>query len=146
MILSESSIRSIISETLSQPSCTNVDLGGNEYSFEIADNNHLRKNGLMNRESMPERSGMLFKFPKKEFHFFWMKNTTIPLLACYVDDSGIIQDVVNLFPHDLNSKCGSVMSRYVLEIPNTDLNRRTFKKGASLKHLIERSSEHPRNA
>jgi uncharacterized membrane protein (UPF0127 family) len=136
LILSEARVRSLISEFLRQPSIVKVSVDGDPYIFEIADNDDLRKKGLMNRDKIDEKSGMLFKFPRKEFHFFWMKNTHVPLLACYLDDSGIINDVVHLFPGDTNSKSGKVPSKYIIEIPDTDLNRNRFVKGLSISGLI----------
>jgi hypothetical protein len=42
----------------------------------------------MYRESLPERTGMLFPFRDGAPHKFWMKNTMIPLDIVWIDGSG----------------------------------------------------------
>jgi uncharacterized membrane protein (UPF0127 family) len=43
--------------------------------------------GLMSREKLPEKRGMLFVFPRPDFWHFWMKNTMIPLDIIWIDTS-----------------------------------------------------------
>lgn len=56
-------------------------------AIEIADNDSARQRGLMERRSLPERSGMLFLMERNEPQGFWMRNTYIPLDILYVNDS-----------------------------------------------------------
>jgi len=42
----------------------------------------------MFRESLPEKSGMIFLFPDAAPHQFWMKNTMIPLDIVWLEGSG----------------------------------------------------------
>ena len=52
---------------------------------EIAKNIFQKMNGLMNREHLPENTGMLFPFLFSWIRFFWMKNVKIPLDIIFIN-------------------------------------------------------------
>lgn len=63
---------------------------GTTLFVEIADSPDTRAQGLMFRPSMAPDRGMLFLFPERGDHAFWMKNTLISLDIFWLDQTGTI--------------------------------------------------------
>ena len=74
------------------------DKGRQELEVEIAANDAQRRIGLMNRNSLAERRGMLFVFEKQGYLNFWMKNTLISLDMIFIDENNKIVHVVRNAP------------------------------------------------
>lgn len=67
-----------------------VDTTGGPMSFAVeeADTEQRRRNGLMRRDSLPERGGMLFEYPDARERTFWMRDTCLPLDIVFVGPDG----------------------------------------------------------
>jgi len=61
-----------------------VEVGGQRYYVEIADDDHERARGLMYRDELGANEGMLFIFRETAPRSFWMLNTRIPLDIVYI--------------------------------------------------------------
>ena len=83
---------------------------------EVARTEEELQRGLMFRERLAPRSGMLFVFPESSDHSFWMKNTLIPLDMLFISADGRVAAIVERAPLDRASNDGGVASRYVLEV------------------------------
>jgi uncharacterized protein len=65
---------------------------------EVAETPEQRRFGLMFRETLEKRSGMVFLFFETTSGSFWMKNTLIPLSVAFFDGDGIIRAILDMEP------------------------------------------------
>ncbi|MBN2435481.1 MAG: DUF192 domain-containing protein [Spirochaetes bacterium] len=97
---------------------------------EIADTPSARAYGLMFREKLAEKEGMLFVFKVDDYLNFWMKNVTLPLSIAFIDSSGKICDIHEMKPLDASiSYLSSVPVRYALEVNQGWFKKNNVKKG-----------------
>ena len=118
---------------------TRVTLRGDKsqawFTVEIADDDAERAQGLMNRESMPRFSGMLFDFDAPQRAVFWMENTLIPLDMLFIDEQGTVQRIhENARPLDRTPIDGGEGIRFVLEINGGMASMLGIEEGAQMQH------------
>lgn len=105
------------------------------YNVEIANTPEKRATGLMNRESIPANSGMLFIFEDESIQEFWMKNTLIPLDIIWIDTNSKIVDIKQAEPCT-KDPCAiytpSKEARYALEINQSQASRNNIEIGDSV--------------
>jgi len=105
------------------PACArgpSVELKGQRFSIEIAENDATREHGLMGRESMPQDHGMLFVFQDDAPRAFWMKNCKFPQDMLFFDADRRLVSVQHDVPACTADPCPPYSSgapaRYVLEL------------------------------
>ncbi|WP_405291124.1 DUF192 domain-containing protein [Algibacter sp. Ld11] len=85
--------------------------------IEIADTDFDIQTGLMYRNSMEKKQGMLFVFDDVSERYFYMKNTKIPLDLIYINENKtIVSFQKNAKPFDETSLPSNAPAKYVLEV------------------------------
>ncbi|MEO6365562.1 MAG: DUF192 domain-containing protein [Luteimonas sp.] len=115
-----------------------VELGGDRYAVEIADSDEERARGLMFREEMAARAGMIFVHDREAPQAYWMKNTKIPLDILYFDDARkLVSQQRDVPPCSLGDGCppypSAAPARYVLELNAGEAARLNLRDGAELR-------------
>ncbi|RJE82441.1 DUF192 domain-containing protein [Paracoccus onubensis] len=113
------------------------------FRIEIADTPALREKGLMFREQLPEKSGMLFVYENPRPVSFWMRNTLIPLDMIFMDQSGVIRHIhPEARPHDETAIPGAAADdpdpnrQFILEIGGGEAARLGLEVGQAMASLV----------
>lgn len=107
-------------------------------SLEVADEPEERRSGLMYRESLANRTGMVFVYGEPREVSFWMKNTVIPLDMIFVAPDGTVLNVEHASPQpnastsELKSYPSDGEAKYVVELPRGFANRTGVGPGTEL--------------
>lgn len=97
---------------------------------EIADTPETRERGLMFRNELGEKEGMLFIFEDEAVRSFWMRNTFIPLDIAFIDRTLRILDIQQMEPESEELHTSSGPAMYALEVPQGTLAARGIAVGA----------------
>jgi len=104
-----------------------VEVAGQRYYVEIADDDEERARGLMFRDELGTGEGMFFIWRRPAPRAFWMRNTRIPLDIVYIGaDLKIVGWSLNT-PPCRTRRCPSYPSgapaQYVLEVNAGEMER-----------------------
>jgi hypothetical protein len=115
-----------------------VELAGERFEVEVADDDAERARGLMFRDELPAGRGMLFLHDAEEPLAYWMKNTRIPLDILYFDTARrLVSQQRDVPPCASGDGCPSYPSgrsaRYVLELNAGEAARMGLEDGAELR-------------
>jgi len=101
-------------------------VGNAAFKARIAYTDLEKARGLMFVKELPENEGMIFIYDAPMRASFWMKNTFIPLDLAFFDKDGVLTEIKNLYPHNLDSvKSARSDIAYCIE-----MNSGWFKKNA----------------
>ena len=108
-------------------------VGGAVFRVELAVTPEQRRQGLMYRDRLGEREGMLFVFEDERLLSFWMRNTPLPLSIAFIDARGVIVRIADLVPYSEQQVSSQVPARYALEV-----NRGAFERaGVTVGDLVD---------
>jgi len=114
----------------------NIENFNNKNNKEInIDTIHLRtaeekRKGLMFIKNLDYNKGALFEYDQEGIHCVWMKNTYIPLDLIYLNSEfEIVEMILNLKPHDLNTKCNINNAKFFLEVNKGFIKNNNLKIG-----------------
>jgi uncharacterized protein len=112
---------------------------GSRYRVELARTPEEQAQGLMFREALPDKSGMLFLFPEDAVHKFWMKNTMIPLDIVWMDAQGKVLFVSAQTPPCRADPCPNygpdIAAKTVLEIAGGMAKREKVDVGSVIQFV-----------
>lgn len=91
-------------------------IGKAKLKAEVAADNNTRTVGLMNRFSLQPDHGMLFVFAQSQPLAFWMKNTYVPLSIAYLNDKGVILNILDMKAHDESTHPSAGPAMFALEM------------------------------
>lgn len=104
------------SQSLPAPGQAWVVFGADTVVAEVASEPAQREQGLMNRATVPDGTGMLFVFPESEYRSFWMKDTRVPLDIAFFDDGYRIAGIKQMEPMDESLTDSDAPTALVLEV------------------------------
>src|SRR5688572_7679274 len=115
-----------------------VELGGQRYRVEIADDDAERARGLMFRDELAAGTGMIFLHDREEPQAYWMKNTKIPLDILYFNSARkLVAQQRDVPPCTAGDGCppypSNAPARYVLELNAGEAAKLKLQNGAELK-------------
>ncbi len=104
-------------------------VGGERFEVELATTPEQRRQGLMFREQLGEREGMLFVFDEEQTVSFWMRDTPLPLSIAFIDARGVIVHVADMVPYSEAPVPSRYPVRYALEVNKGALERAGIEVG-----------------
>lgn len=130
-----------------KPSCSkkdgaicNINIKGTSLELEVAYSEDKQAKGLMYVDHLDENKGMIFIYDKSRYLTFWMKNTYLALSIAYVDQDGLITDIINMYPIKKNTTndqiprySSSKMVKYAIEVNQGWFTLRGVREGDHIK-------------
>ena len=110
-----------------------LSVAGQQFDVELAVTPEQRREGLMYRDRLGEREGMLFVFDQEQMLTFWMRNTPLPLSIAFIDARGVIVHITDMVPFSEVPVSSQFPARFALEV-----NQGAFARaGVAVGDLVE---------
>jgi uncharacterized membrane protein (UPF0127 family) len=104
--------------------------GPHRFMVELAETPEQMEQGLMFRRSLAPDAGMLFDFKQPTVATMWMRNTLIPLDMLFVDQQGLIVNIVQRAVPESDQTIAAVKPvRVVIELNGGTAERLGIKPG-----------------
>ena len=124
-----------------------AEINGAKIMVEVAADSHSHALGLAGRESISDRSGMLFLFEKADYYGIWMKDMKFPLDIMWIKNNSIVDLEENVEPPSAGAS-NSALAIYrpdvpadlVLEVKSGFAKKYNVKIGDSIKTNFAGSS------
>ena len=109
-------------------------INGKTYNVTIVNTEESRRKGLAGKKGLDDNEGMLFMFPQKKRHQFWMQGMTFPIDIIFINDdtvTDISKNAQPLDPENLNYPLFSPSQdvNYVLEVNAGEADKNNIKPG-----------------
>lgn len=91
-----------------------------------------QERGFMNRNEIPDGTGMIFVFKRDQKLRFWMKDTPHPLSIAFIDSTGRIREIYDMQPFSLDIIASTYSVRYALEVAQGYFERAGINAGDKL--------------
>ena len=98
--------------------------------------------GLMNRETLEDKHGMIFNLKGYEHIGMWMKDTLIPLDMIFVNDGTVVWIFENAQPNSTEIISSPVPANAVIELNAGDVKKYNIKTGDTVKHAFFNNNAH----
>jgi len=123
-----------IGQTAPQSGLPVVELsaGMHRIRAELAATPNTRSIGLMHRRALGPNQGMLFAFPERGMHCFWMRNTLIPLTIAFIAEDGRIVNTADMAPMTETGHCPNEPVRLALEMEQGWFEKKGLRIGDRL--------------
>lgn len=116
--------------------CIATTSGANSYTVEVVDDLFSRAIGLMYRNFLPPKTGMLFIYPDEIKVSFWMKNVTFAADIIFIADSDkVVQIEENAQPNDMRPITPSALISSVLEFSTGTVLNGNIKVGNLVSYI-----------
>ncbi len=113
--------------------CNGLSVSNECYSLEYASSNKQHIKGLSDRDSLAEKSGMMFVFPEPKEECFWMKDMRFSIDMVWLNEKReIIKIEPNVAPETYPTTYCADNTKYVLEINSGHAQKLGLQQGQML--------------